>query len=296
MTDIQDKSSIIDKVVFVRLAFGVLGNTRQVTKEILHTDADKKLLKVQKSLLDSPELEAIRKADGRIRAFLKDYCLPYDSGVLMLPSDLIEIVAPEIKTYAEITRPALVDTFIAAYPDLCLKASAELGSLHNPTDYPSIETVKDKFYFDYQYFTFAPPDALKYKGLAAEAEKQFQAKLEEASQSITALMRQTLLELVDHLKVALEPSADGKPKRLFSSTVDNIQEFLNTFKARNITNDADLAKVVSDLEEVIHPGFSVDTLKADASFKEDFHTKIAGITAQLGELVEVVPTRKFKNL
>ncbi len=84
--------------------------------------------------------------------------------------------------------------------------------------------------------------------------------------------------------------------RLFSSTVDNIQEFMNTFKARNITNDGDLEKIVDDLQNLIHPGFSVDVLKEDASFKTDFHGKIADITSKLNNLVEVVPGRKFKQL
>ena len=296
MADIQDRSTIVDKVVFVRIAFGVLGNTRKVTTEILNTDADKKLLKVQKELLDSPELDAITKADGRIRAFLKDYCLPYDTGFLMLPNELIDIVAPELQIYAEVTRPALVDTFLAAYPQLCVNASQNLGSLYNPGDYAGIETVKSKFYFDYQYLSFSVPDVAKYKGLAAQAEKQFQAKLEEASQAVTVLMRQTLLELVDHLKIALEPSKNGKKKKIFASTVDNIQEFMNTFKARNITNDEDLAKVVNDLQDLIHPGFSVYVLKEDAQFKTDFHGKIADITSQLNGLVEVIPGRKFKTL
>lgn len=296
MTNIEDRSTIVDKVVFVRLAFGVLGNTRKVTTEILNTDADKKLLKVQKELLDSPELDAIIKADGRIRAFLKDYCLPYDTGFLMLPNELIDIVAPELQTYAEVTRPALVEAFMTAYPQLCVDASKNLGSLHNPGDYAGINEVKSKFYFDYQYLSFSVPDVAKYKGLAAKAEEQFQAKLEEASQAVTVLMRQTLLELVDHLKVALEPRGDGKPKRLFASTVDNIQEFMNTFKARNITNDKDLEKVVDDLQSLIHPGFSVDVLKEDAQFKTDFHGKIAAITSELNGLVEVVPGRKFKTL
>ena len=296
MADVQDHSNLTDKVVFLRLAFGVLGNTRKVTTEILNTDADKKLLKVQKELLDSPELDAIIKADGRIRAFLKDYCLPGYTGFLMLPNALIDIVAPELQTYAEVTRPALVDIFLAAYPQLCVNASQNLGSLHNPSDYASIQTVQSKFYFDYQYLSFSVPDAAKYKGLAAKAEEQFQAKLEEAGQAVTILMRQTLLELVDHLKIALEPRGDGKPKRLFSSTVDNIQEFMNTFKARNITNDGDLEKIVDDLQDLIHPGFSVDVLKEDAQFKTDFHGKISSITSQLNDLVEVVPGRKFKVL
>ena len=294
MPNIKDHSAIVNQVVFVRLSFGVLGNSKQVKEDILTTDADRKFLKVNKELLESPELKAIVKADANFRAWLKDRCLPYDPGFMLLPKDMIDFVAPVIAEYQEVTRPKFVQAFLDAYPLRCEEASQSLGSLHKPSEYLSLAEVKEKFYFDYQYLTFATPDAEKFKGIAEKADAQFKARLEEASISITILMRETLLDLVNHLKVALEPSGDGKKKRIFASSVTNIQDFLDTFKARNITQDSDLEAIVADLENMIHPGFDVDVLKQDEQFKTDFHGKLSAITTNLSEIVENKPGRKFK--
>lgn len=294
MPNIKDHSAIVNQVVFVRLSFGVLGNSKQVKEDILTTDADRAFLKVNKELLESPELKAIIKADANLRGWLKDRCLPYDTGFMLLPKGMVDSVAPVLSDYQEVIRPDLVKKFLEAYPLRCEEATQSLGSLHKASEYPSIEEVKEKFYFDYQYLTFATPDAEKFQGIAAKADEQFKARLEEASISITILMRETLLGLVDHLKIALEPSKDGKKKRVFASSITNIQDFLDTFKARNITQDSDLEAIVADLENMIHPGFDVDVLKQDESFKTDFHGKLSEITSNLKEIVEVKPGRKFK--
>lgn len=294
---IQDRSSLIDKVVFLRVSFGVPGNTKKVKgEEVLNTDGDKDMFKVQKTLLDSPELEAIKKADGRIYNWLRGLCLPYDQGFMMLPHGLTEDVDKQLTHYATVDRPALVKTFVEVYPDRYKEAAMYLGSQFNPSDYASPESVSDKFYFHYQYLSFAPAETFASQEMREKADKQFQEKLTQVSDEITVLMRGTLLDLVQHLKEALEPSGDGKKKRLFASTVTNIQDFLNTFKARNITNDAELEKVVNELAVVIHPGFSVDTLKNDDVFKKEFHGTMENMTSKLVSLTEVIPGRKFKNV
>jgi len=295
MSDVESKSALINKVVLVRLSFGVLGNSRKVSQEVLTTDADLKLLKVQKTLLDSEELRDIIQSDTAIRNVIKSKCLPYDSGLLLLPNNLKFVVHEILQTYEE-QRSYLVDEFIKAYPALCQKASQRLGSLYSQTDYPSPEAVREKFNFEYQYLTFAPPGAEQMGELTEAAKEKFQEKVTQVTDHITVLLRGELLEAVAHLKSSLEPNADGKPKRLFSSAVTNVQEFLASFKDRNIINDADLEKVVEELSKTVHPNFSVDVLKDDETFKKDFHAKMEAATTKLTELVEVIPGRKFKNV
>ena len=58
------------KTVFVKLHLGVLGNSRKVSSAQVEVDADKNLIRVSKTLLDSPELQAIRRLDGELRYYL----------------------------------------------------------------------------------------------------------------------------------------------------------------------------------------------------------------------------------
>jgi len=291
---VKDQSSITDKTVFLIVRFKVIGNSRKVSNSVLETDADKSFLRVQKSLLESPELDAIKKSDGQMRTYLYNKALPYDMGIYLLPKVLVDDVQDRLIAYQD-ERAELVTAFVNAYPVLCAQASQSLGSLYKSSEYPDANSVIAKFSFDWQYISFSVPECLKDSGIySVEMEKQ-KAKIEEAASEITALMRETMLELVDHLKTALEPNADGKPKRLFASAVTNIQDFLDTFKARNITNDSELDAMCDEIKKVIHPQVYVDVLRKDESLKAQVHSALEGFTAKLATMVETIPGRKFRK-
>ena len=61
---------LVWKTVFVKLHLKVLGNSRKVSSAQVEVDADKNLIRVPKTLLDSPELQAIRRLDGELRYYL----------------------------------------------------------------------------------------------------------------------------------------------------------------------------------------------------------------------------------
>ena len=49
---------------FIKLHLGLLGNSRKVSSSQVAADADKALIRVSKTLLDLPELQAVRTLDG----------------------------------------------------------------------------------------------------------------------------------------------------------------------------------------------------------------------------------------
>lgn len=300
--------TITDKTTFVRVQFGVFGNSRKVTNSlVLKNDAAaSKLLKINQTLLESPELDAIRSADGKMRTYLYSKCLPYDMGVMILPYALLEQVDTELNDYQKKVRPELVEAFITAYPDRLKQAEAkvmvlstEMGidfnMLWHPEYYPTADELKGAFKFNWQYITFTTPETLKEMGMYEAEQAKAAAKMQQAAEEITLLMRQTLFELIDHLKTALEPNENGKPKRLFSSAITNIQDFLETFSARNITNDSELDALVQSAKLLVHPGLGTDQIKKDEQFKAGLHTSLEALGSQLKELVEVIPGRKFRD-
>ena len=74
-------NELAKQTVFIKVHLGLLGNTRKVSPSQVEVDADKALIRVSKTLLDSPELQAIRTLDGDVRHFLYDMCLPFDVGI-----------------------------------------------------------------------------------------------------------------------------------------------------------------------------------------------------------------------
>jgi hypothetical protein len=304
---VKERGSIVEKTYLLSVNFGVMGNSRSVNSKVLNLSAEvnAKLLKINKTLLDSAELKAIGKADAQMRATIKDLCLPYDMGLDLIPR-VSASYAAELLTAYKPERQALVDVFVSAYPSLKQQAeekytalaaemSVPVEYLYNPRDYPPVDVVRGKFRFDWDFLSLSVPDEFKLAGKYEEANANLQAKVAIVTDEITVVMRQALLELVSHLKTQLEPNADGKPKRLFATAVTNVQDFLETFKARNITNDMELDSIAEQLKTIIHPGVNSDMLKKDEVFKTQIHDSMADIAGKLSSLVEVIPGRKFRG-
>lgn len=292
----MDASELINKTVFLKTRFGSIGNSRKVSgSEVLETDADVTMLKVNKTLLDSPELDAIKKADGKMRAWLYNTCLPFDMGIMLLPIGLIESAEAKMKEY-RVERAMLVDNFIAAFPALCEYAAKHLGSLFNAAEYPSVDEIKAKFVFEWQYTTFSVPGSLKnISATLFEAEQEKAAKMmQTVTDNITALMREELLKMVSHLQDRLSPGNEGKPKILKESAVKNLTEFLDSFELRNVTNDTELAALVEKTRELIG-GTSAVSLRSNDAFKSQVLTGLDGIMGSLSGLIEVKAGRKFKD-
>ena len=302
---VKQGSSIIEKTVLVRISFGMLGNSRKVSSKVVSANVNAAILKINKTLVESKELEVIRTSDNKMRQTLAAMCVPYDMGLQLLPRVSIEGARNLFLNYRE-ERKGLVQTFVASYPALkqasrtqCESLAAELNIpveyLWKDTDYPSADYIAGKFYFSWDFLSLTVPDELKMSGKFEEASNELQSKIASVSEEITAVMRESLLELVSHLKDSLEPNSDGKPKRLYATAVTNIQEFLASFPSRNITNDSELDALVAETQKLIHPGLSVDTLKKDESLKSQVHDSMAAITESLTKLVETVPGRKFRD-
>ena len=292
----MDASALIDKTVFLKTRFGAIGNARKVSgSEVLKTDAEVSLLKVSKTLLNSSELDAIKKEDGKLRAWLYNTCLPFDMGIMLLPIGLIETAESKMKAY-KVGRASLVEKFIAAYPGLCAEAAQQLGSLYDATEYPTVDEIRKRYTFDWQYTTFGVPGQLKNISSALfEAEQQkAAATMQAATEEITSLMRETLLKLVSHLQARLSPGDAGKPKILRESAVDNLTQFLNTFDMRNVTNDADLASQVAKARALIG-GHDAMSFRNSDVLKTQVLAGLDSIMDSLSEMVEEKPGRRFRD-
>lgn len=294
--EVKDVSTIAESTVFLKVRFGVLGNTRKVSgAEVLETDADKALLRVSKTLLDSQELAEIKRRDMGTRKWLENMCLPYDIGISLLPIGLIETVHAKMESYRT-EREQLVNAFIAAYPALCEKAVQSLGSLYNPADYPSVSDIAVRFAFSWDYVSFGVPGSLKgispaiFEQQKAKAEQQFA----EAITEVQAIMRQTLHEMVSHLADRLAPGDEGKPKRLHETAITNLQEFLSTFSLRNITNDTELEAQVEKARALVS-GVDVAGLRKSDTFRANLQAGMQRISDNLSGMVEVKEGRKFRD-
>lgn len=286
--------NLAKETVCLTVSFGLLGNSRKVSNSAVDVDADKSLIRVHKQLLDSPELDAIRKSDGEMRRRLYDLCLPFDVGIYLLPNKLISQVVSDLRTF-KAKRAVQVERFITAYESLQNTARISLRSLYNSRDYPAPDVVRSKFYCDWEFISFGTPDSLESisRDLFEEEKQKQVSKWQSASDEITAVMRQTLADLVTHLRDRLEPSQDGKQKVLRETAVTNVTEFLKTFDLRNVTNDSQLAELAGQCRKIL-AGRNADMFRESENLRRSVASDLASIKSNLDALVQDKPSRKFR--
>lgn len=282
------------KTVCVKVRLGLLGNTRKVSSSQVEVDADKQLIRVSKTLLDSEELSAIKRLDGDLRRYLYETCLPFEVGIHLLPLGLVETVDQKLREFDQ-KRRECIETFLDAYPGLCQQAAARLRTLYNPSDYPPIEFVRSRFTFSWQYVSFGVPGQLReLSARIFENEREKAARMmSEASVEIQQVLRASLAELVEHLRDRLTDQPDGKPRRLRESAVQKLRDFLDTFDFRNVTDDRQLKEQVEKARDLLG-GVTTDAIRNTAEMRTRLKDGMAEIATRLDTMVVEGARRKFR--
>lgn len=255
-------------------------------------DADKAALHLSKELFDCPEYRAICHLDQEVRGWLLHKALPsiLRGGVYLIPLALIE-TAKTFLDGKELQRAALIEAFLGAYPHAVKKAKDTLGDLYHEQDYPDVDTMRKAFAFERQYLAFETPTSLK--KIKEELFQQEAAKAAtrwvEAEKEIQQLLRAEMSELVEHMvdRLATQEGKDGeagKPKVFRKTLTVGIQEFLDGFDARNVSDDAALAELVSKAR-VLLSGVGVESLRKSDALRETVHKGFAEMKTALDGMV-----------
>jgi hypothetical protein len=274
-----------------------LGTRRKVDSAQIGTDADRSMIHVSKSILDSPELKKIEQLDSVVRRCLSDFCLPsnFKSGIYLLPINSVEEVdARFIELQSQ--REGLVDDFVASYTNRRDEAQSRLGSLFDTTDYPPEETVRMSFSLTGQYVTFDTPSSLK--NIKAEIFKREREKADvmwkDALEECRMLLRATMRELVAHIGERLTPKEDGKAKSFHGSMLTKLDSFMTSFADRNIADDEELASLVKEARAVMH-GVDVKELRKEDVVREALRGQMDELKGKLDLMVIDKPSRAFAS-
>ena len=292
--DAPSGQDVLKRTVAIEVRLGGFGTTRKVDPDdTVQDDLDPELLRVSKKLLLSDELTAVRQLTGQIRRYLREKQLPslFRGGVHLLPVGCVEEVDARLTAFRA-DRLALIDAFIAAYIDRIDEARTRLGRLFDADDYPPAEDVRATFEFTWRYVSFDVPSNLKAVSRAVyeRARAQAEAEWSDAAGDIQQALRESMGELCTMLMEKLAPAPDGVRKLGFSTTnLAKLENFLDTFAARNVTDDDALARLVAQAREIVQ-GQDAKAIRADASrIREQFR----GITAQVESLIGVRGVRRI---
>lgn len=285
--------------VFITTHFHMgIGRMRQIRDLKVETTADASELRHQKRLIDSPELDAIRSQDGFMIRHLESKSCNYDKATRFLPKSEAGQVVRAMEAYRTIRRPSLVAKFMKVYRALEAQdftpLAVALGDQFDRGDYPNSDSVEQGFSFEYNLREVGNivlsglPDFIVAQEIEKDKQKRAVAIIEWRD-----TMRFAGQKAVEALFEALKPQIDGKKRKLYDSTVENLQEFLNTYNTRDLAGDTEYQQTVVEPLRAIMKGVSMDKIRHSENLKAYIVKQVEGIRKNAGILVQATG-RKFR--
>ena len=249
--------------------------------------AQKGTANVNKKILgDCAELDAVQKFAANVRNAHYAMTLPWsDTGLRLLTTKNYFGYQQQL-TALQAEFNNLVEKFLAAYGWEVGQAQVRLGALFNANDYPSADSIRDKFKFNINYMPV--PEAGDFRlDVSNEANKQlaehynnyYQTQLKTAMQDVWTRAHNALSKMSERLDYA-----DHQTKKIFrDSLVDNVLEVVDIMDTCNITGDTHMSAIKTRLKEALS-GVTPDALRQDDSYRLSTKQHIDAAIAALPSL------------
>ncbi len=255
-------------------------------------NAEAKFLSAGKKLLDTshPAFKAVTTVRGKVIAYWKLLSLPYpEPGIRLIRQDRVEDFAVKMGEFQEELAEA-VKTLDRRYSELKTTARQRLGSLYNPSDYPS--SLAGLFGIEFDFPSVEPPSYLQSLNpeLYEQECQRVQARFDEAVSMAEQAFIAELAKLVSHLTERLSGTEDGKPRIFRDSAVENLTEFFQRFRSLNIRSNDQLDRLVADAQGIVR-GIEPQALRDDRRSETDVATEMSRVESVLDGLLVDRPRR-----
>lgn len=288
------ESKLLENSAVFSITMRAWRNIRKADKNEIQTDTDKRYLKLSKMLIDSPEYEAVITFQAKIREWTEARSVPsfFKKGLCLFKLEMIETVDEYLRGAIE-EQKILVENFLREYPKQQEIAISRLNGQYRATDYPSIEELRTRFGITWNWMKLGIPDNLPQQIFEAEKEKA-EKMWNDAADQITMTLRESFKKLIDHAVDRLKVDSGGKKKIFRDSFLPNIQEFIETFNMRNLTNDNDLKNLIEKARSVLsNIGDDTQALRNDKGLRNFTVNKFEEIKSVLDTMIMEKPTRQF---
>lgn len=261
---------------------------------------DKKRFKIIKTLLESPELNAISEYQGTIYKWVTNRSNPshFKEGIYLVKNELVPTFEAKLREAVDKLNNELVPALMEVYEAQIDEARIKLGSQFNYQDYPRKQDLPARFGIEWNWIAFGVPENLPEELRRAEADK-IAAQFREAETEIMTALRAGFAEIVSHVADRLTVS-DGKAKTFRNSLFTDLTEFIETFSSRNLVDDKELGDMVTKAREIIaqvqgnSPGEKAEYIRDASVMRATVGEKFSAMRKAVEAMVANVPTRKFE--
>jgi hypothetical protein len=197
----------------------------------------------------------------------------------------------EVMTDLQQEFERLVDEFLTVYEWKIMDAQAKLGAMFHRDEYPTRDSLRDKFGFRVSYVPL--PDSGDFRiDIGNEAMVTLQTQYEtHYTQAIKTAMNDIWHKLHDNLTTLarqLDVNEEGKGNRLYDSVFDRAIELTEMLGTCNVTGDSQMEAMKRQLEQAFHVSgersLNLDQIKNSPSLREETRNKVTAAIAALPSL------------
>ena len=230
---------------------------REITAEINERHKTTKAGFFNKKLLNSRLYTAIEHVSEEARATHRRMTKPWlDGGCRILPTSLFVTHANAMRDL-RLKHEAARDEFLREYPRLVEERKAELKNLFNADDYPSVEFLRPRFYFEVRLLPIPVASDFRVELADAQLDKakaDLEANMKGVLDDAMKDTRQQIVVAVGTMAEKLknfDPDASNRKDRgiFHQSLVDNMRELVELLPAFNLTEDPKLTKVIARMQK-----------------------------------------------
>lgn len=304
--------ALLRSAVLFSLKIRRMGNRRQANLDLVNVGmTDKNRMKLSKQLIVSDELDAIGTFQAELYKWVKARSNPsfFRDGLYLVKTTEVNAFEEALKAARTKLQGELVPKLQEAYPAHIQTAKGALADQFNPTDYPDVSDLPRQFGVEWNWITIGVPENLPEELKAAEAAK-IEGQFKAAEVEIMAAMREGFMKVVEHITERLTPDpnaeADAKPKIFRDTLFEDLTQFVETFSARNLVADADLAATVEKARAILvqvngdTPDKKAQGLRGKgkddgfaAALREQTAAAFAAVKAEAQTLLVDRPSRRF---
>ncbi len=259
---------------------------KQATRETAeHHNSDITMGKYIKNIIPKEKLEHLRKTINRVTPFVNTYTSPWlDGGWRLLPVELYERVEKGLRDINQEIEIAL-DNFCSNYEMSKEVAKNRLGSLFNPSEYPSTDEVRSKFGIDVFFNPIPTKDDIRIEASKEQIEEIKKRVEENSEKSLKSAMKHTwdrVFQALERLKermsaeITINSKGEEIKPRLFDSILGDIRELVELLPYLNIDNDPKLEDVRRKMEKEFAE-LSMETLREDGDMRKEVANKAEAI-------------------
>lgn len=266
---------------------------RDVTDEVNQShNADADAGRFNKLLIPKDALKDITKVVSETRSEFEKRTLPWidRGGRIMDASAYMQNgrwVSGQIAKF-----DAAVSKFLGEYPGYVAAAGARLGTMFDPSDYPTADELKAKYNMELVVMPVPTGDDFRVamsEHQASRIRAQIEARVEEAQRNAVADVYRRITEALERMVNRLsnyqpaEQTGDRAIGIFRDSLVDNVRDLIEVLPSLNITGDPVLAAMASRLRPLVE--FKAETLREDAGKRRDVAHEAQKILDTLSDFI-----------